>query len=343
MPLPENQPLTDTFTVASVLIPFGSSVLDVGCAYGEFARHLFSYGCSVTGIEKEPGWAAEADHWCTRTIVGDVELLDLETELAGETFDVITCLDVLEHLKDPAAALVRLSRLLRPGGRLVFSIPNVSHAALRLLLLGGSFKRTDQGLLDRTHLQFFDRLGLEKMLADVDMVVTDRLYVRRGVDQTEIDLDLAMFPEAALSTALAGADADVYQFVWSVAPVGTQVATLGAEDLWFELELARAEISQLRRALAEGRQVSGPVPRSLEDLRWQLDHTRRALAHRDEVATASKVALASCNRKLAAVEKTLRLERGRISYRATQRAIRALRSVSPIRWMLRRLRPGLWR
>lgn len=72
MALPEIPPLGETHSTATVLIPPGSSVLDVGCNYGAFARHLTTKGCEVTGIEIGKELAKDAADWCTKVVVGDV-------------------------------------------------------------------------------------------------------------------------------------------------------------------------------------------------------------------------------------------------------------------------------
>ena len=95
-------------------------------------------------------------------IVGDVEQLDLDAALEGQRFDFVLLLDVLEHLRDPLAVLERLRDRVAPGGRVIASIPNVTHGAVRLSLMSGAFTYTETGLLDRTHLRFFDRRGAEK-------------------------------------------------------------------------------------------------------------------------------------------------------------------------------------
>lgn len=302
MALPDIPPLGETHSTATVLIPLGSSVLDVGCNAGAFARHLTTKGCDVTGIEVIKELADDAAIWCTNVVVGDIETLDLSEALDGEKFDIITCLDVLEHLREPAETLRRLGEVLRPGGRVIISIPHVAHAAMRLQLLTGSFSYTQQGLLDQTHLRFFDRAGLEEMLADAGMSVTDRLYIRRGVTETEIELDWSSISDEVREAA-SGPDSDIYQFVWAVAPVGQQVQTIGADALWFELELARAEAGRLRTLLDESSvsgidlvepgemsQLQGALDR-VADLEWQLAQTARAMEHRDAVATRARADL----------------------------------------------------
>src|SRR3954454_15054103 len=99
------------------LVPPGTDVLDAGCSSGYLAERLVAQGCRVVGLELDPEAARVAERWCDRVIVCDVEQMELELESAS--FDVVLCGDILEHLRDPAAALARWRPLLRPGGRLV--------------------------------------------------------------------------------------------------------------------------------------------------------------------------------------------------------------------------------
>ena len=86
----------------------------------------------------------------------------MELPFEPASFDAIVCGDLVEHLRDPGAALARLRPLLRPGGRLVLSTPNIANWAMRLSLLGGRWRYTDRGILDRTHVHLFTRKTLDR-------------------------------------------------------------------------------------------------------------------------------------------------------------------------------------
>jgi 2-polyprenyl-3-methyl-5-hydroxy-6-metoxy-1,4-benzoquinol methylase len=133
-------------------------VLDVGCSSGYLARPLTDAGARVLGLEIDPDAAAQARSVCAEVVVGDVESMELPFE--PESFDVILCGDVVEHLRDPGAALARLQPLLRPGGRLVLTTPNVANWSMRLSLLAGRWRYTERGILDRTHTHLFTRTTL---------------------------------------------------------------------------------------------------------------------------------------------------------------------------------------
>src|SRR5207253_615746 len=100
-------------------------VLDVGCSTGYLARRLVEHGAVVVGIEADKRAAAEARAVCEEVLVGDVETMSLPWP--DRSFDVVICGDLIEHLRDPERFLVRVRPLLRPGGRLVLTTPNVAN------------------------------------------------------------------------------------------------------------------------------------------------------------------------------------------------------------------------
>jgi SAM-dependent methyltransferase len=100
----------------------GGRLLDVGCGEGTFLRFAGRH-YDVRGIDLDERSVARA----AETLGDRVARLTLE-ELAGsepeQAFDVATMFEVLEHVEDPIGALATVHRLLRPGGRLVLSVPN---------------------------------------------------------------------------------------------------------------------------------------------------------------------------------------------------------------------------
>jgi 2-polyprenyl-3-methyl-5-hydroxy-6-metoxy-1,4-benzoquinol methylase len=122
------------------MIPSGGRVLDVGCSGGYLAERLVARGSTVVGIELDPDAAAHARKFCAEVLVGDVEQIELAFEPAS--FDTIVCGDLIEHLRRPEHLLARVRPLLRPGGRLVLTTPNVANWTIRLQLLFGRFRYT---------------------------------------------------------------------------------------------------------------------------------------------------------------------------------------------------------
>ena len=104
----------------------GRRYLDVGCGYGGFLRAFAEAGFETVGIEiranlAELSRANVADVSNAAVIEGDFLA---QTPGALGSFDCITCNDVIEHVKDPIAAMRAIAAMLRPGGVLFMEIPN---------------------------------------------------------------------------------------------------------------------------------------------------------------------------------------------------------------------------
>lgn len=137
-------------------IPQGARVLDVGCATGSFGLALQAErSCRVTGIEVDPEAAAKARSRGLEVLLADVQSSRLAETVGGRQFDVIVLADVLEHLMEPRALLVQLHEVLAGGGRVLVSVPNITHVDIQLMLAQDDFRYRSSGLLDRTHLRFF--------------------------------------------------------------------------------------------------------------------------------------------------------------------------------------------
>lgn len=152
--------------IEPLLPPHAAQVLEVGCGSGATLQWLKHSGrChSTTGIEMQPQAAELARGRVDHLHVGDAEQL-VRLGFSDASFDLVLCLDVLEHLVDPWSLVVQVQRLLKPGGLLVASIPNVRHARVVLpLLLQGRWQYEDAGQLDRTHLRFFTRESALQLL-----------------------------------------------------------------------------------------------------------------------------------------------------------------------------------
>jgi SAM-dependent methyltransferase len=97
------------------------SILDVGCATGLFLHEMTLAGWQVAGVEPI---AAAAEYARTQLGLNVFQGWLSDAPYPGESFDVITFWDVLEHTFSPSAELTHAARLLRPGGLVTINIPN---------------------------------------------------------------------------------------------------------------------------------------------------------------------------------------------------------------------------
>ena len=120
----------------------GRRVLDVGCGGGLRSESLARAGAEVTGIDLAPGMIEVARlHAAESGLTIDYQLAAAE-ELAQKSpghFEVVTCMEMLEHVPDPAAMTATLARLLAPGGALYVSTLNRNLKSFLLAIVGAEY------------------------------------------------------------------------------------------------------------------------------------------------------------------------------------------------------------
>jgi 2-polyprenyl-6-hydroxyphenyl methylase/3-demethylubiquinone-9 3-methyltransferase len=126
----------------------GKTALDVGCGAGLLAEPLARLGAKVTGIDAAPEVIAVAQqHAAAMGLQIDYRAGDLQ-ELDGR-FDLITCMEVIEHVAEPTAFVRTLAKRLASDGLLVMSTPNAtSWSRLMMITIGEGFGRIPRGTHD---------------------------------------------------------------------------------------------------------------------------------------------------------------------------------------------------
>ena len=126
----------------------GKTTLDVGCGAGLLAEPLARLGARVTGIDASPEVIAIArDHAATMGLEIDYRVGDVQ-QLEGQ-FDLVTAMEVIEHVADPGAFVKALSNRLAPGGLLILSTPNATGwSRLLMITLGEGLGKIPRGTHD---------------------------------------------------------------------------------------------------------------------------------------------------------------------------------------------------
>lgn len=140
-PLHEINPLRLKWMDAAVSLS-GKRVLDVGCGGGILAEAMAQKGAQVTGIDlAERSLNVAKLHSLESGVAVDYQLIAVEklAEDQPESFDVVTCLEMLEHVPDPASVVRSCARLVKPGGHVFFSTINRNPKAYLLAVVGAEY------------------------------------------------------------------------------------------------------------------------------------------------------------------------------------------------------------
>jgi 2-polyprenyl-3-methyl-5-hydroxy-6-metoxy-1,4-benzoquinol methylase len=250
----------------------GDDVLDFGCSTGYFGELLIrTKGCRVNGVEIDPEDLAKA-----RTVLDKVYSYDLDGDWPDEVYekkyDVLFFGDVIEHLKFPEETLKKSKALLKPGGRILISTPNIAHISTRLELLAGDFNYESTGILDNTHLRLFTLDTLKKLAAetgyeivDIDYSLVDfspavikRLLSKLGLSASTLFWEIVNSPEAR---------AYQYKLVFEPLKQGQKIKKLRAPKKPIE------EHDKLGEEVVKYRDLSNSLAAETERLQHELQRT----------------------------------------------------------------------
>jgi 2-polyprenyl-6-hydroxyphenyl methylase / 3-demethylubiquinone-9 3-methyltransferase len=120
----------------------GKTVLDVGCGGGILSESMAQKGAKVTGIDLgEKALKVAALHGLESGVAVDYQLISVEelAEKQPESFDVVTCLEMLEHVPNPASVVAACAKLVKSGGQVFFSTINRNPKAYLLAVIGAEY------------------------------------------------------------------------------------------------------------------------------------------------------------------------------------------------------------
>jgi len=149
----------------------GKTALDVGCGAGLLAEPLARLGARVTGIDASPDVIAVArQHAAARGLEIDYRVAAVEA-LEGR-FDLVTCMEVIEHVADPRTFLSSLAQRLAPDGLLILSTPNATGwSKLMMITIAEGLGRIPSGTHDFDKFIAPDRM--KALLSDAGLGCVD--------------------------------------------------------------------------------------------------------------------------------------------------------------------------
>lgn len=154
----------------------GKAVLDVGCGGGLLAEAMAEEGAKVTGIDlAEDSLAAAQQHASEHNHQINYQCIAAEA-LAGEApaqWDIVTCLEMLEHVPNPASIVQACGQLVKPGGKLFFSTLNRTPKAWMHAIVGAEYllKLLPRGTHD--HSAFITPAELDRWARTAELQLLD--------------------------------------------------------------------------------------------------------------------------------------------------------------------------
>lgn len=183
-------------------------VVDLGAGAGAWALRLVAAGYEVVAVERSAEQFACPN---AKLIVADLNQ-DFAPAVGGQ-FDAVTAIEVIEHLENPRHLLRQAKQLLKPGGLMFVTTPNIENVPARIrFLMRGDLRMfgRDPALNDPTHITPIHTQMFERMLADVGFELVHHGFNRPQPTVTQPILRLISRSLATVLRGITGGDCHVF-------------------------------------------------------------------------------------------------------------------------------------
>ena len=172
-----------------------SKVIEFGSSYGYILQYLKdNRQCHVQGFEIDEKAVELAQKNKIATTLIDLDTINAEfVEQLDPDIDYIICADILEHLKNTVSFIKHIASYMKRNRKcsLLVSYPNITYYGVIDNLLRGTFKYSDLGILDSTHLHFFDKMELERIFntLNLEYIATDDVILHPAESEFKVELN----------------------------------------------------------------------------------------------------------------------------------------------------------
>lgn len=151
------------------------TIIDIGCGDGIYEKYLSKSALNkvnIIGIDFSKKQLSKAKRYFNKTYCVDLD--SKKTPLKSNSADLIICSEVLEHVFFPEKTIAEISRILKPGGHLIFTTPNVASLQTRLSLLVSGFSPMLNYIKNKEHIRFYSLVDLRELFLPDLKIVEER-------------------------------------------------------------------------------------------------------------------------------------------------------------------------
>lgn len=192
----------------------GSKILDVGAGGGLLGK-LFQFANKkivIDGIEPSSYAASLISHEYRNFYNGYIQ--DYQEQIIKENYNYIIFADVIEHIDNPIEVFEEFFNKLDINTKIIISVPNIAFATTRLSLFYGKFEYVDSGILEATHLRFYTKETLNKLIEAFHFNIEKFYYLQRNFYRTEINIHNLQASPFAIKSVSKDELSHVYQFFY---------------------------------------------------------------------------------------------------------------------------------
>ena len=266
----------NTMSVINEWIKKETSILEFGPANGRLTKYLkYEKNCTVTIVELDEESGKEAKQFATKSYIGKKygNIENFYWTKSKQKFDYIIFADVLEHLSNPQKVLEACKNMLKPSGRILVSIPNVTHNSIIIDMLNDKFEYDDVGLLDRTHIHFFTLKTFQNMIDTLDIYISEMTPIYSRVGNNEIHNSYKDVPIDVQKFLRKRKEGSIYQYVFQLSLEKNEKCNISLKqfdiDEYEELE-SQCFYRQDQQEYSNEKRIE-KIYRSNESVEWSLN------------------------------------------------------------------------
>ena len=269
-------------------------VLDVGCFTGALGSEYKRRNplAKVFGIERDAGAGGEARRRLDGVYIADLDTnpLPFVEEFSIGSIDCLIYGDVLEHVKDPEGILRKHVDFLASDGIVIICCPNLEHWSFADRLMRGVWEYEDQGLFDNTHLRWFTKSSMRRMLQSMSLVpidTTPRVFDADGCDEFTNSIASGM-ERLGIDTRYYQTRALPLQYVWRAGRGGvSEKLTVVSTMLSPVGGVSEVRVSEPMEALKSDGRLTTSVIMHSDDIPLDVEGPKVFIFHRPVLAGAA--------------------------------------------------------